>query len=237
MAVLDWPAILIPSNETWALRGTSRSGGQTFDGTEQVVASPTARWAATLTVPCNTRAKVLAMRALLMGLDGRAGRVLVGPNETTRAPWYVDPLTGGRITYGRGSLDAARDPNYAVNPDTSSALDFRVQATVGLNGIALTAQRVRGGVLERGMFFSVLNRLHMVTALPNGELATPGQFGPPGNIPLQFRPWTLQSYPAGTAIEFGRPRTPMMLTTDDTGALELQLARTGVATVDLVQAP
>ncbi len=62
---LPWPDALKPSSEDWSLRGGSRSGGQTFQGNEQIVASPTARWRATLTIPCFGRDKILAMRRVI----------------------------------------------------------------------------------------------------------------------------------------------------------------------------
>ncbi len=81
---LPWPSILVPSSEDWSLRGGTRSGGQTFEGNEQIVASPTARWKATLSIPCMRREQVLALRRVIAG--GRTQLWNIGPIETTRAP-------------------------------------------------------------------------------------------------------------------------------------------------------
>lgn len=234
---LPWPTVLVPSSESWRLEGGSRSGGRSLTGAEQVVVGPSARWRATLTIPVHTPAKVLAFRALLAALDGRAGTVLVGPIEVTRAPWFIDPLTGGRITYRRGARDAAIDPAYDTNPDTSADLDFRVSGAAALNATALTIQRVRGGLLLPGMKFSIADRMHVITALTTLDPADPATgLAVPGTIGIQFRPWLRAAAPAGGLIEFGTPRCVMRLASDDTGALELQLSRYGSVTLDLVEA-
>lgn len=99
--MLTWPSSLIPSTEKWAIQNTSRSGGVSIVGSEQIVASGAGRWTASLSIPIKKPDQVLAARALLAGLDGRAGSVLVGPLEVSRAPWIVDWL-GYVVTYGRG---------------------------------------------------------------------------------------------------------------------------------------
>lgn len=235
--LLAWPSILVPSSEKWNPNtNPSRGGGRSVLNQEQVVAAPTGYVSASLTIPCPDRARVLAMRALLAGLDGRAGSVLVGPREVGRAPWNIDPLTGGRISYAQGARDAAIDPAFETNTDTTSALDFRVSGGAPMNATSMVVQRGHGGVIEPGMMFSIDSRLHIVTALPNGELAAPGSPGPPGMISVQFRPWLRADYADGTAIEFGTPLATMRLASDDTGAMELQLSRTGVVAIDLVEA-
>lgn len=234
---LPWPSILVPSSEKWNPNTSpSRGGGRGVLNQEQVVAAPTGYTTASLTIPCPDRPRVLAMRALLAGLDGRAGAVLIGPGEVNRAPWNVSPLTGGKISYAQGARDVAIDPAFAVNPDTTSVLNFTVSGGAPMNATTMNVRRVQGGVIEPGMMFSIGNRLHIVTALPNGELTAPGLPGPAGVLPIQFRPWLRADYLDGTPIEFGRPLATMRLATDDTGAMELQLSRTGVVALDLVEA-
>lgn len=234
MAPLAWPSILVPSSESWNVnRGASRSGGRSLTNQEQVVVGPSGYVTATLTVPCNKPARVLAMRALLAGLDGRAGTVLVGPFEVTRAPWFTDPLTGGKITYGMGAKDAAIDPAYETNPDTASTLDFKVGNPAAMNATALNITVNRGGRIEPGMFFSVGGRLHIITAVTAQDVTPPNG---PGAANVNFRPWLRSDYPTGTVIEFGKPLATMRLASDDTGAMELQLSRYGTVTLDLVEA-
>lgn len=234
---LSWPSILVPSAEAWNPNaGASRSGGRSLSGGEQIVAGPSGYVTASLTVPCNNRSKVLAMRALLAGLDGRLGTVRVGPFEVGRAPWWVDPLTGGKVTYCRGNRDANKAPAWDSNPDTSSDLDFSLQGAHSMNAVLASIQRVRGGFLEPGMWFSVGNRLHMLTRLTTADPAGSDGEAAPGVIGVELRPWLRADYDGATAVEFGTPRGLMRLASDDTGALELQLSRSGVVTLDLVEA-
>lgn len=223
-----WPSLLVPSSEDWSLRGGTRSGGQTFLGNEQVVASPTARWKSTRTIPCMTRETALAMRRVIA--LGRSVIWNVGPCENTRAPWNID-LVGGKITYGRAQKNPA-----IYFWDQSAALDFRLSGAAAMNATTIAIRRNRGGVLEPGMIFSIGNRLHMIVDLPNGELAAPGVQGPAGTINVTIRPWLRADYDDGTAIEFGTPQGIMRLASDDTGAMELQLSRYGTVAVDLVEA-
>ena len=226
---LTWPSVLVPSSEDWSLRGGTRSGGQTFQGNDQVVTSPTARWKATLTIPCFTREKVMAMRRVIA--LGRTQTWSVGPVETTRAPWNID-LVGGKITYGR----AAKQPDIYIG-DQDPKLLFQVADDAALNATLLIAYRFRGGVLEPGMMFSIAGRLYSLVDLPAGELGTaPGTQGLPGRILLSLRPWLRAAAVSGDAIEFGAPVGTMRLASDDTGAMELQLSRYGTVTVDLVEA-
>lgn len=226
-----WPAILVPSDEEWnANNATSVSSGRGLDNGEQPVVGPTGYVSASLTVPCKTPAQVLAMRALIAGLDGRAGTVLVGPNETSRAPWHIDPITGGAITYATGARDAARDPGWATNADTTSVLDFRLAAAAALNATALTVQRVRGGVLQPGMYLSIANGLHVITDL------TTVDSGAAGNVGLIVRPWLRADAASGAPVEFGRPLCLMRAARDDTGRMLLELARFATVTLDLVEA-
>lgn len=132
---LAWPAVLVPSIETWDPNaGASRSGGRSQTNREQIVAGPTGYTRASLTIPCGTPEKVLAFRGLVAGLDGRAGSVVVPVLEHARRP-------------------------------TSSVTSFELDADAALNGTALSVRRISGGVLAVGHLFSIANGLHVVVGL------------------------------------------------------------------------
>ncbi|WP_342163084.1 hypothetical protein [Methylobacterium sp. SD21] len=230
-----WNPILVPSAEQWGLKNATRTGGQSFSGVEQLSDSPAARWGASLTIPCGTQGKVLAMRAAIA--LGRSQVWIIGPVETARAPWFVDPLTGGRISYAMGAADAATDPAFETNPDTASTLDFRAAGPVAMNATAMTIQRNRGGLLQPGMMFSIGNRLHLLTDLLTPDPGADAGYAQAGQIGVGIRPWTRADYAAGAPVEFGRPVCRMRLASDDTGALQLQLSRTGSVSLDLIEAP
>lgn len=225
---LPWPSVLVPSSEDWSLRGGTRSGGQTFEGNEQIVASPTARWKASLTIPCFKPGQILAMRRVIA--LGRTQTWLLGPHELTRAPWNRD-FVGGALTYRQRD----RHPELETG-DTAAALSFSVSGNRALGEAAIDINRIRGGGLAPGMIFSIGARLHTIVDLPFGDTAAPGEQGPPGVVAASIRPWLRADCPGGTPIEFGTPVGAMRLASDDTGALELQLSRFSTAQVEFVEA-
>lgn len=219
---LHWPDVLVPSVEDWSLRGGTRSGGQTFEGNEQIVASPTARWKASLTIPCYGRDRIPAMRAVIA--RGRSQVWSVGPYERPRAPWPIVPIIGGRLTdRTRGSA--------------ATALAFSLATAAALNAATLTIRRDAGNLLAPGMIFSLGDRLHVIVAVTSADPADRASgLAVPGTIDVEIRPWLRADLGAGARIEFGRPRGAMRLASDDTGAMELQLSRYGTVTLDLVEA-
>lgn len=221
-----WDPVLVPSSEQWVPRNTARTGGQSFTGVEQLVESPTARMTASLTIPCNTRAKVLAARRVIA--LGRTQAWMLGPVEVNRAPWAIDPLTGGAITYA-GQISGAAAPY-------NDASDFVLAADAALNATAITVTRRAGGHLIPGQLLSIGGQLRTIVDLLSDDPTEAGTgLALPGNIGLAIRPWTRAAFAAGTPVEFGRPVGRMRLASDETGALMLQLSRTGTVTFDFVE--
>lgn len=204
---LAWNPILVPSSETWRLQGGSRSGGRSLTGSEQVVVGPTGWWTASLTIPLNTRAKILAFRGMIAALDGRAGTVLVGPSDVRQGPTTND-----------------------VNPQDRVLMFHAAAADADLNATEMLLTRIRGGALLPGQHFSVNEHLHIISSVPNGESAGAGPFL------VRFRPWLRQGVTADTPVDFRRPVCTMQLGSDDTGGFELQLGRFGTVTLELVEA-
>ncbi len=219
---LPWPSVLMPSSEDWSLRGGTRSGGQTFQGQEQIVASPTARWKATLNIPCWEPEHIFAIRRVIA--LGRSQLWYLGPYEYDRAPWPYEPLIGGLMTYRTSGL-------------AQSPLAFSLSQLAELNDTAIIIQRDRGGFLAPGMLFSINGRMHLIADLTTGDPADPSSgLAAAGKIGVTIRPWLRGGYVAGTGLEFGTPICVMRLATDDTGAMELQLSRYGTVTLDFVEA-
>lgn len=222
-----WPRCLVPSSEVWRLSGGNRGGGQALDGTEEVVAGASPYWRATRTVPVRTREQILAYRAMIAGLDGRAGTLQVGPWDFPRVPWATDPY-GRRVT---PSLDRRRGLDATAYADPEARIDALVAAVlakgVARNGTSATIRMVRGGVVEAGLYFGLDDRLHIVTAAEETIGA---------DTEITFRPWSRDRVVTGAPVNFVTPKCRMRLANDDTGALELQLARFGTITIELVEA-
>ena len=201
-----WSPDLVASSESWFLRGGTRTGGQSFLGQEQLVTSPTARWTATLTIPLGSRAKILAFNALMGALNGRVGTVLVPMNDLLRAP-----------------LRAGVRPFY-------DARLFRTAADAAMNATTLQVARQVGGAVLPGQHFTVDGRLYRVVTAPGGDTEKTVDF------PVTLRPWLRADVEGGTFVDFARPACTMRLASDDTGKLELQLARFGTVTLDFIEA-
>lgn len=198
-----------------------------MDGSEQVVINPAARWGATMTIPLRSDDAILELRALT--LDGRAAELLIGPYDQRRAPWGTEPITGLAITPGRRERAITVYPDYVGMPAVTGLPTFALAQNAALNATQITVTRARGGLLRRGMFFSIGDRLHAIRSIS-------GENGGAGPIDLTIRPWLLDDYGAGTALNFVDPRCVMRPATDDTARAALELMRFGTTTLDLVEA-
>jgi hypothetical protein len=234
MADRVWPSILVPSSEAWnPNKGAARSGGRSLANQEQVVEGPSGYATASLTIPCNTPAKVKAARVVIA--LGRSQRWLVGPFEYSRAPWATDAY-GRRITpklLRRPDLDGTAFADGGAVAIADTLIPATVTANAAMNATSLAITRPLGtvfredvvsaarGSIEAGMFFSIANRLHLIVDVA-GDTVT-------------FRPWLRADITAGTPINLVSPKGTMRLNSDPDG-LELQLSRTGTLTLDLAEA-
>lgn len=195
-------------------------------GAEQVLEDPSAPNVATVTIPCDTQEKVLAARQVLA--LGKSQVWILGPVEMARAPWAIDPLTGGAIPYG-GQIAGAADPY-------DEASDFVLAINVAVNATQFIVSRRAGGHLMPGQYLSIGPRLHTIVDLLSSDPTevTTG-LAVPGDIALSVRPWTRTAYSVGDAVEFGRPVCRMRITSDTKGLL-LQLSKTGSITLEFIEA-
>jgi hypothetical protein len=217
--IYDWPSILVANAETFRVDARTRSGGETIQGREQVISSGLGRWIARLTVPLHTPTKIRAARALLAKLDGRANAVRVGPCDCRNGNQMIPSL--GHIPYGDGAFHAdgagfqqGGTPPAVVADAVKGA--YQVQIDVGATMVP---------VLD-GTFVGLGGYLYVIT----GATALPGE-----EALLDIRPRLRTALAVGNPVEWCHARLPMRLQADDSGAFELQLARTGTATFDLVE--
>jgi len=87
MTILTWPADLLePASIKLALAANTQSGGKSpFDGTEQTLELPGARWTAELVFEGLFEDEARPLHAFLARLGGRAGRFLWSPPLRRRA--------------------------------------------------------------------------------------------------------------------------------------------------------
>lgn len=230
MADRPWPPALRFSEVLLEPRNLTRSGGQTLSGDEQIVVSPAARWAGTMTVPIADRRHgrpehrdaVLAWRWMKSG--GRAAAILV-PAKDGRGPAQRAGIVpcGGSITHSDGSTFSdgsgygqSYSGAYLLAPVVMNATQMRINLGLGLQ-------------LLPGMRFSMPGgRLHEIVdivAWDGGTIWT-----------VIVGPWTAADWPAGTPLEFERPVCRMRLASDEAGALSLSLNRFATPTIEFVEA-
>lgn len=220
MMIYDWPTILVPATEGFRLDARTKSGGETLGGREQAVSSGLARFTARLEVPLHTSAKIRAMRSLLARLDGRANAVRVGPCDCRNGN-RVAPRVDG-IPYS----DDTRHSDGAGFAQGGVAPGIRDPAAAG----ATTVRIDLGSTIlpvQPGSYIGLGGYLHIVvgvTPRPADEAAD-----------LDIRPRLRTALAAGAAVEWCHPRLPMRLAADDSGWFDLQLARYGTASLDLIE--
>lgn len=225
--VLALASSLVPRSESWRLANSARSGGLSLTGGEQLVAAIAGRWEATLSLPVHSDAQILALRALLAGLDGRSGTLLVGPRDCRRVPWAVD-------AYGRKiSPKLRRNPSLDGTPyaDAPNLADTLVVATLsGAHAIGATTAVIAvatGSPPKPGNYFEIASRLYLITEVT-------AQVGI--NTTVKFRPRLRADAAAGAVVDLVSPVCTMRLADDASGWPDLDLGRFADVSLNLVEA-
>lgn len=230
MADRPWPPALRWTEAAFQIVNTTRSGGQSFQGQEQVIASPAGRWKASLIIPIADRRHgrqdrqdaVLAFRWVTSG--GRAAIILV-PARDGRGPAHRAGIVP--CGYGVPHSDGATFSDGAGYGQSFSGATLA--AAAALNATEIQISLPAGLSLLPGMRFSMPDgRLHEigdVLAWDGGTLWT-----------IRIGPWLRAAYGAGTPLEFDRPVCRMRLASDEAGALSLSLNRFGTPTIEFVEA-
>lgn len=219
MLLIPFPSILVPTVQRWWLDARTRSGGETVSGREQVVSSGLGRWKASLSFPLINREMILAFRAWITQMDGRANRTMIGPCDCSIGnrfgpafggiPHSDQTMFGDGAGYAQGSVPAeavavAAAGTYEVRIyNGSTELPILVGSYIGLAG-----------------FFYVI-----VSATPQADNETV----------LGILPKLRAPVPIGSPIDWCHARAPMRLATDESGAFDLNLSRYGNPTLDLVE--
>lgn len=225
----SFPSRLRCSSEGWRLQNAARSGGQTLSGTQQFVGSPSSQWRAKMTFHLLDDDDYLEARGFIAGLSGQTVPFLIGPYDYRGQPWNVFPVTGQPITPDVAARNAAANPAFASNPDTSGTINFSLAADAAMNATTINVTKTRGGALKRGQYLSIGDRLHVIVEPP----ADPGKSG---TAQLAIRPWLRAGYSAGTPVNFESPKCLMRLADGDTGAFDMITSPLSDVTLDLIEA-
>lgn len=222
MILVPFPSGIVKPNadRVW-IDYRTRSGGETTAGRQQVVSSGVARWMMSLTFPLFNRETILAFRAWLALMEGRANYTQIGPCDCSNGNRLI-PTVGG-IPYddqafhtdGAGFMQGGAPPVIAeAHPASAGATQITIE-----NGSTQTP-------VLAGSFLGVGGYMYVVvgaTALPD-EMTL-----------LDIRPKLRTALAEGVVVDWCEARGPFRLLNDDSGVFDLQLSRVGTATVDLVE--
>ncbi|KMO34705.1 hypothetical protein [Methylobacterium aquaticum] len=231
MADRPWPPSLRFASILFEPVSTSRSGGQSFTGAEQVIVSPTARWKASVTIPIADRRygpierqnMVLAYRWVKAG--GRASVIIV-PHQDGRGPAHQAGIVpcSGAVPHSDGATFS--DGSGYAQSFTGATL----AAPAALNATQISLNVPAGLAPLPGMRFSTPdNRLHQIDDLLG--------FDGGSTWTVRIGPWLRAVYPVGTVMDFDNPRCRMRLASDDTGQLSLSLNKFGTPSIEFNEAP
>lgn len=224
---LPWPASLKPSNVSWSLQNMSRSGGASMTGAEQVVSSDAGRWKASISIELAGQFredKVLAFRALMAGLQGRVGEILVPVFDG-----YRPRDNQGRMLSDKEVAGFAEGFVFDHSGFGQDDISFAVTTSAAALGATQISLNFTGTTGPRpGHYFSIGDRLYLAHAVWQNTAG--------GVTYVQFAPRLRAAAPTGTAVIIDKPRCLMRLASDDTGELTLRLRRFGSVSLDFTEA-
>lgn len=228
--MLTWPTTLKPNAGGYAPFVRSLSGGQSLSGTEQIVPQFHDRWQAKFVFALNRNDRVLALRALLAALRGRANTIALPAFEHARAPWPIDSYdrTLGPAFRRTRPLDGTI---YADPPgfnDTLLTVTASAGAPLNATEISITTN---GEAPTPGHLFSIGARMYVCQAVE--ETDTDDTYD------LTIWPWLRAELLFGTVINFTSPACEMRLAGDTEGAetlTGLQSGRFGIVSLSFDEA-
>lgn len=229
MTAQPWPAILRPRVTSWWIDAASRTGGRSITGAEQVTVSDAGFWRCRMTFPAVREEWILSLRALVAGLDGRAGRVEVPVFDL----FTPRDINGRRLSPEPTALLGEQDrapllhdlAGLGQTPETHATL--AAPAALGATRITLAAAP-SWTVPRPGQYFGIGARLYLATRAFRANETAPWT--------VDFRPRLRAAALSGARVILDQPVSTMRLDADDAGRLELEFARFGEASLEMVEA-
>lgn len=228
----SWLPAIFPRAAMFHPENTSSSGGASISGSEQIVATPAARWRARLSGPVVTENSVLSWRAFIAGMGGRAGTVLVpkfehyGPRDANgkRLDEQHNALYGDDGLFNENGLNF--DMTGWGQDDSTVYATLAEDAALNVTEIVVDyAEGIDG--IRPGQYFGIGQRLHLAHSVWQEDAGGPNH--------IRFSPWLRAAASAGDTVIIDRPVCLMRFAQDVTGELELDFGRWGSGSLDLVE--
>lgn len=257
--MLEFPWSLSPAGAVFTKMSSSRSGGRSLNGSEQVVGSGSGFWRATITAHVYDEMRTLQWRAFYSAVDGMASEFLA-PCVSRYRPYDEN----GRML----SSERAAPMNYDADGHEGwgwANTEPTYMWTLGdaaRRGTRLIIRHPRVSGLRPGHYFGIGERLYLVartwqlesvrTNAAGGEMrygADQMQYGDDDLIygdqsytrtgenvqVVEFWPHLRTPVPSDTPLILGRPVCRMRFASDDTGALDQGAGVYGTVTLDLAE--
>jgi hypothetical protein len=201
MVNVPWPVSLKPSDFGYSCRNYDISGGISVAGGEQFIASPGARWTASMELPIRSNADVLTIRALRSQLQGRANPTLLPNFDGLRVSWPVEAGTGRILTPKvahqlAGTYGLEGTPYGGPAIPSAAQINATVQTAALLHATQIIINMTQGGPILAGQQFGIANRLY--------EIATVDLVAG-ANTTVTFKPPLRAAASVGAAVTFTRP--------------------------------
>ena len=204
----------------------SRSGGQSYTGVEQVVASPAARWEGKLVFPRMDRVTLLTWRGFVAAMQGRVGSVLMPAFEYGKQPWPNDAF-GRRLTPAIARNPSLRGTPAEIDPTSDPKIIVTAAAAAALNATSITMAVPLAGPILPGHRFSFAGALYEIMQTATNADKT---------VTADVHPWLRAPIAAGAALEFANPVVAVRFKTDDEGKLDLEVGRIANPEINVVEA-
>lgn len=229
MTAIEWPDFIAPNSIDWWLDTPTRSGGQSILGNERIVATPAARWRATMTfriwgMPGDPK-RMLFWRAFSASMGGRAGSVTIGPFDKL-TPAILEGISAVPISlsFDDGSI-FSDGSTFTEPPSGTGPITLALAAAVGANSI----RAMIGGAVQpqAGQYFGLGGtEMHMIAAATNNLDDT---------FTLTIAPPIRAAWSAGAVLDFDTPRATMRLAADDTARQKITIGGVADVTLELIE--
>lgn len=222
---IDWPSAVFPKSAKFMGENQSRSGGMSMTGSEQLTISNSGRWRASATAPVLTEESVLAWRAFVSMMEGRAGTVLVPKWER----YGIRDMNGKEFD----QVGVAEYDGDILNFDLSGFgqsefVHATLAASAAVNATRLMLTILDGDGPRPGQYIGIADRLYLVQGA--------WQADEDASLQVQVWPRLRAAAAAGTRAILDRPVCLMRFAQDQTGELELDYGRWGTGGLEFVEA-
>lgn len=220
-----WPSALRFRSVEFRPESQSRSGGLSLTGSEQLTVSNAGRWKARVTVVVRGEASNLALRALVAGMEGRVGTVLVPKWERFRPR----DDNGREFSQAQSVGYSCTDFNFDLSGFGQSDEVHARFTDAAAQGATLAFLDIVDGEGPRpGHYFGVGNRIYRCASVSQVSEGDPTQ--------VQFWPRLREAAAVDTPAILDRPVCLMRFADDNQGEAALNLAGSGLVTMEFVEA-